>query len=222
MRSASSSASSRYCVVSRTVVPSRDQRPHRLPDLAASPRVQPGGRLVEEEHARSEDQPRGEIQPPAHPARVRRHRAVPRVREPEALEQLVRAAAGVTGAQVVEPPEHDEVLPAAEDLVDRGALTDQPDAAGAPAPAWRPTSKPAIVGPPVVEPGQRAEDAHRRRLTGSVRAQQAAHRAFRDAQVEAAQADLIAEALGHVAPPITISLSTIRRIVSTKQWTVLQ
>jgi hypothetical protein len=49
MRSASWSASSRYCVVSSTRGAAGDQRPDDLPDLVAAARVEPGGRFVEED-----------------------------------------------------------------------------------------------------------------------------------------------------------------------------
>ena len=49
IRSASCSASSSSCVVSSTVVPARGELSDRVPDLEARLRVQPGGRLVEED-----------------------------------------------------------------------------------------------------------------------------------------------------------------------------
>ena len=50
--SASWSASSRYCVVSRTSVPGGDQGPDRVPQLEAAARVEPGRRLVEQQQRR--------------------------------------------------------------------------------------------------------------------------------------------------------------------------
>ena len=91
MRSASASASSRYCVVSSTVVPSatrvRMTSHMRLP----ARRVEAGGRLVEEQHRRAGDEAGGEIEPAAHAARVRLHHAVGGERELELLEQLLGA-----------------------------------------------------------------------------------------------------------------------------------
>ena len=82
IRSASWSASSRYCVVSSTVVPSATTCADRRPHLAAAPRVEAGGRLVEEEHARPADQAGRDVEPAAHAAGVRRDLAAAGVREP--------------------------------------------------------------------------------------------------------------------------------------------
>ena len=93
IRSASRSASSRYCVVSSTVVPSAtsasiaSQSPMRLREVEA------GRRLVEEEHRRAGDERRGEVEPAAHAARVGAHEPVAGVGELEGGEQLARALA---------------------------------------------------------------------------------------------------------------------------------
>ena len=52
-RSASCSASSRYCVVRKTVVPSSLSTPHLAPQRGAARRVEARRRLVEEQHARA-------------------------------------------------------------------------------------------------------------------------------------------------------------------------
>ena len=70
MRSASWSASSRYCVVSRTVVPSADDLTHGAPDLVPAARVEPGGRFVEEQDGRAQDEARRDVEPSPHAARV--------------------------------------------------------------------------------------------------------------------------------------------------------
>ena len=69
-RSASWSASSRYCVVRKTVVPSSLSL--RTSSQIAQPadRVEPGRRLVEEQHARLVHERRREVEPAAHAARV--------------------------------------------------------------------------------------------------------------------------------------------------------
>ena len=56
MRSASWSASSRYCVVSSSVVPPRTSVVDHVPHVQPAARVEPGGRLVEEQHRRPGDQ----------------------------------------------------------------------------------------------------------------------------------------------------------------------
>ena len=70
MRSASRSASSRYCVVSSTVVPSATSSSIVSHSVDAAARVEPGGRLVEEQHRRARDERGGEVEPAAHAARV--------------------------------------------------------------------------------------------------------------------------------------------------------
>ena len=109
MWSARRSASSRYWVVSRTVVPAAVcasmVSPH--PDPAA--RVQAGRRLVEEEDRRVGDERRGEIEPAG---ACRPSRSWPGAwppRSAEALEQLVRAGARLRATQVVELADHLEV-----------------------------------------------------------------------------------------------------------------
>ena len=47
-----------------------DELAHQVPELAAGGRVEAGRRLVEEEHRRRGDEAGGEVEPPAHAARV--------------------------------------------------------------------------------------------------------------------------------------------------------
>ena len=70
--------------------PLADELAHDRPDLIAAARIQPGRRLVQEQHARPGEQARREVETSPHPTRVRPSRAVGGVREFEALEQLVR------------------------------------------------------------------------------------------------------------------------------------
>ena len=76
-------------MVSSTVSPSprqaRDLLPHLGPDLG----VEPGGRLVEEQHLGLVDERQGDVESPLHAARVGAHEAVGGVGEPELLEQRV-------------------------------------------------------------------------------------------------------------------------------------
>ena len=69
--------------------------PHLLPDRFAADRVEAGGRLVEEEHARLVDEGRGEVEAALHPARVAADAAVGGVGEADPLEQGVGALAGL-------------------------------------------------------------------------------------------------------------------------------
>ena len=65
-----------------------------LPERAAALRVEPGRRLVQEQHARPVDERQREVEPALHAARVALHLAVGRVGQPDALEQLVGARSG--------------------------------------------------------------------------------------------------------------------------------
>ena len=92
-RSASTSASSRYCVVRKTVMPSsRASRADLLPQRGAALRVEAGRRLVEEQDARAVDERQREVEAALHAARVAADLAVGRLGQPDALEQLVDRA----------------------------------------------------------------------------------------------------------------------------------
>jgi hypothetical protein len=54
-----------------------------LPHLLPAARVQPGGRLVQEDHRRLADQARREVEPAAHPAGVGLHQPAAGVGEVE-------------------------------------------------------------------------------------------------------------------------------------------
>ena len=95
IRSASSSASSRYWVVSSTVVPSATSSRVISHMLDAAGRVEPGGGLVEEQHAGPADQADGQVEPAAHAAGVGADLAVAGLGEVEPLEQLVGPLVGL-------------------------------------------------------------------------------------------------------------------------------
>ena len=85
-RSASTSASSRYCVVRKTVTPaSRRSSATSSQSVGAALRVEPGRRLVEEEDPRAVHEREREVEAPLHAARVARDLAVGRVDEPDAV-----------------------------------------------------------------------------------------------------------------------------------------
>ena len=114
MSSASWSASSRYCVVRMTVVPSRTRSRSIVPEVVAAARVEAGGRLVEEQHrrARRPGSRRGRGGGACRRRtssragrRRRRGRAARAARRPGASASRLR--------QVVEPADHHEVLPRA-------------------------------------------------------------------------------------------------------------
>jgi hypothetical protein len=161
------------------------------------------------QHRGGEDERHRQVQPAAHAARVVLHRLAPGVGQAEALEELVGAPAGGRLVEPVEPAEKDEVLAAAEDLVDGGLLAAQPD----PAPhlvrgvnhVGAGDGRPAGIGPQ-----QRRQDAHRRGLAGTVRPEQAADGAGRDGKVEPIQGRRVAVAL-HQARRLDAQLRSSHR-----------
>ena len=133
MRSASRSASSMYWVVSSTVVPAGDELGDDVPQARPGPWVQTGRGLVEEQHRRAGDQRAGQVEPASHASGVALHRAVARLRQVEALQQLAGALLGALDAQVVEAADHLQVLGAGEVVVDGGVLAGRPDVGAQPA-----------------------------------------------------------------------------------------
>ena len=88
MRSASWSASSRYCVVSSTVEPVATRR-RMVSHICARVRgSRPGGRLVEEDERRLRDEARREVEAAAHAAGELLERTLGGIGQPELLEQL--------------------------------------------------------------------------------------------------------------------------------------
>ena len=114
-------------MVSSTVVPSATNERTTSQTSLRLRGSWPVGRLVEEQHARREDEARREVEPPPHPARVVLGLLARRVGEPEALEQLVRAPPRGPRREVEQPPEHLEVLASGEDVVDRVVLAGEAD-----------------------------------------------------------------------------------------------
>ena len=97
-----------------------------LPHLDPRLRVEPGGRLVEEDHRRVADQAHRDVEAAAHAARSRSPtRCAGRVGEREAGEQVVGDPARVREAPQL--GDQHEVLPPGEDLVDGGELPGEAD-----------------------------------------------------------------------------------------------
>ena len=90
-------------------------------------KVEPGRRLVEEEHRRPRHERRGQVEAPAHAARVGADEPSAGLDEVEGGQQLVGAGARWAAAHVVEQADHLEVLEAGQVLVDRCVLPGQAD-----------------------------------------------------------------------------------------------
>ena len=104
-----------------------DQLADQRPQVAAAGRVQPSGRLVQEQHAGPADQGGAQVKPAAHPTRIGLDLAVGRLQQANALQHLAGTLARLAAGQPVEPPDHLDVLAAGEDLVDGRGLAGQPD-----------------------------------------------------------------------------------------------
>ena len=121
-RSQSWSASSRYWVVRKIVVPSRVDPPQLLPDRQPARRVEAGGRLVEEEDLGLVHERRREVEPALHAAGVALDHPVGGVLELDQLEQLAAAALGRRAVEAEQPPVQDEQLAAGLARVEAGLL----------------------------------------------------------------------------------------------------
>ena len=171
----------------------------RLPEGDAAARVEPGGRLVEEEDRRPRDEGRGEVEAAAHPARVGADQAVGGVAEVEALQQLGGAGARLALGQVVEAADHLQVLGPGEVFVDRRVLAGEADLG----PQLRRLAgdvEAGDAGAAAVGREQGGEDADRGRLAGAVGPEQAEHGAGGDPQVDPVER-------AHVAVGLAQSLS---------------
>jgi predicted ATPase/DNA-binding SARP family transcriptional activator len=166
----------------------RDALPGELPDavphLDAGLRVEPGGRLVQEDHRRLPDEAHGDVQAAAHAAGIRRHPPARRVGEAEAGQQVVRDLAGPL--QVPQPGHQDQVLPPGEDFVHGRELPGKAD--GLPhTPRLRGDVEAVDGGRPRVGLEQRGQDFHDRGLARAVGAEQGEDAAPRHVEVHAAQ-----------------------------------
>ena len=100
----------------------RDERGDHAPQCDPAARIQPSRGLVEEEHPRVDDQRPGQVDASAHPAGEALHRAVAGFGEVEQLDELPSPLPRPLDAQVIEPPDHLEVLQTGEVLIDGGIL----------------------------------------------------------------------------------------------------
>jgi hypothetical protein len=107
--------------------PLGDQFADHPPQRVAAVDVQPGGRLVEEDHLRALYQGGGDVQAAAHPAGVGARGPVGGLGQLEALQQLVGARAGVGGRQLRQAAGQPQVLPAGQVGVDGGVLAGEAD-----------------------------------------------------------------------------------------------
>ncbi len=109
------------------VGPGVAQRHDGVPQLDAAPRVEAGGRLVEEQQPWRAHQAGPEVEAPSHPSRVRLHETVAGVGQAELLQRGRRRGSGRATGPPVEPGHHGQVLRAGHHLLHRGRLAGQTD-----------------------------------------------------------------------------------------------
>jgi hypothetical protein len=160
------------------------QRPGDLPHLVARPRVQAGGRLVEEHQPRGDDDARRDVQPAAHAPGPVLDQPSGRVRDAERVEQLVRPRPGGGPAVAQQPAEQHEVLPAGELLVDRRQLAGEADQAADRVRLGHHVV-PEHAGRTRVRLDQGGQHPDRRRLPGAVGPEDAVDGTGRHGQVDA-------------------------------------
>jgi len=140
-----------------------------LPHLEAALRVEAGGGLVEEDDLRVADEAHGDVEAAAHAAGVGGDPAAGRVDEAEPGKQAVGDLPRALHAPQL--GDHDEVLPAGEDLVHRRELAGKadrvPDLRG-----LRRDVEPADGGGAAVGLEEGREDPDERGLPGAVGAEQ--------------------------------------------------
>ena len=114
-----------------------DHVPHGL----AGGRVEPGGRLVEEQHARGGDQAGRQVDAAARPAGELADPSACGLVQVEPVDEVAGPAAG-GAAQAGEAPDQLEVLRGGEEVVEPGVLPGDPDA-GRTRAGWATTSMPS-------------------------------------------------------------------------------
>ncbi len=163
-----------------------DQLFDERPQLAAGPRVEPGGGLVQDQYGRMPDKARAKVEAPSHPTRVGLHLPVARLGEREALQHLLRPPPPFGSSDMVKPTDQLKVLPSGEQLVHGGVLAGKPDHGTEP-----------LRVPDDVVPGDRglaairfeqcAQDPHQGGLAGAVGAEQPENRTRPGRQADAGQ-----------------------------------
>ena len=165
----SSSSSGRMWLLIRIVLPSDAELAEELAQLDAGPRIEAGGRLVEEQHLRVVDERVGEAQALLHAAGQALDVRVALVAEVDEVEEVADHPPPPGGRDAVAAGEEVEVLPDLHVVVDpedvRHEAEDATGGVGVPADV-----DPGDLGVAGRRCEQRREDPERRRLAGAVRA----------------------------------------------------
>ena len=166
--------------------PGGDEVADDPPELDPTPRIEPCGRLVEEQHMRFVHERGGEVEASAHASRIGAHGTVGGLREAELLEQLRRSWGELSLRLVGEPPHELEVLASGEVFVDRGVLTGEADRLANPFGVAGHVDPEDARSPRVGKKDGR-EDADGSRLAGAVGPEQSEHGARGYREVDAGQ-----------------------------------
>ena len=184
MSSASASASSRYCVVSSTVVPSRDELADHVPELAArrQGRGRSSARRGRSPAGRRSGWPRGRAAGACRPSSSLTRRS-PASAIPKRSSSSPARPRADGRREAVEPADQLEVRPAGEQPVDRRRLRGDADA-GADLRRGRDDVVARDRRRALGRRRERRQQADRGRLSRAVVAEQAEHRARRDVEIE--------------------------------------
>ena len=168
---------------------------HEVPQLHAGADQDPSS-ARQDQDPWLPDEAGTEVEAAAHASRVGAHGAVRSVGEAQPLQGLLGPLLRHPGAEPVQPPDHLQVLPAGEHLVDGGVLAGEPDdrAHGG---RLLHDVEPGHPGPPRVRLDQRGQDLHQRCLAGPVRTEEPEHAGRRDVEVDAVERPGLPERLGH-------------------------
>ena len=173
-----------------------------LPQLPARQRVEARRGLIEEQQLRFDDQRGRDVEPPPHAPGVLGRALVARIREPEPVQQLIRALGGSGPPEAVEAREEDEVLLAGQLPVNGGELTGQGDVP-AHLSGLGHDIRTAHGDRPRGGLHQCGGDIHQRRLAGAIGSQQRDHLSGADVEAEALEHFLglgaFAEGLAEIA-----------------------
>ena len=154
-----------------------------VPQRETTARVEPRRRFIEEEDRRVDDERAGQVDAAPHPTRESLYRSILGIHQVEQLDEFTRPLRRPAPPEVVQHPDHEEVLEPGEVLVDRSVLT---------ARATHPTDLLRVGehvyavdrGRPGIRADERRQHLDRRRLARAVRPEQRCDGSFGHRQVE--------------------------------------
>ena len=170
------------------------QTPQEVPQIATAPRVEAGGRFVEEQDGRIGHEAGGEVEAPPHAAGEVLDELAGSIGEVEPLEELVAAPAGLGPGQAVQATDHLEVQATAHEPVDGGLLGGDADPA-ADVGRLRGDVEAGDRRRPLRRLRQRGQDPDGGRLARPVVTEQAEDAPRRHVEVEAPERPEVVEAL---------------------------